>query len=173
MPIYTKTGDGGTTSLYGNQRLLKSDSRVRAYGSIDELSSFIGLVASISKKNKNLLFIIQKDLYQIMSSLGGAKADLFFIENRVNFFEKTIDMLTKKSPPLKNFILPSGTTISCWFHILRTVCRRTERTVFSFFNQPPITNHKSPVIKYLNRLSDLFFTLARHYNYKKEVVIIK
>src|SRR4030043_2296776 len=161
MPIYTKTGDDGTTSLFGGRRLSKSDLRVEAYGTVDELSSLIGFVISKNKKNKKLPTDVQKDLYQIMGYLGGAKTDLNFIKKRVVYFEKTIDQLTKKLPPIKNFILPQGSELSSWFHILRTVCRRTERSVIRYYK-------KFEIIQYLNRLSDLFFILSRHYNNQKE-----
>ena len=174
MPIYTKTGDRGTTSLYGGKRLLKSDLQVEAYGSVDELSSLIGLVISKNKKIKKFLTEVQKDLYQIMGSLGGAKVDLVFIEKRVLYFEKEIDQLTEKLPKISNFILPQGSELSCWFHILRTVCRRTERNVVVLLkNKHSRIYDLKSIIQYLNRLSDLFFVLSRHYNNQKEVIIIK
>ncbi len=173
MSIYTKNGDQGTTSLYSGKRLSKSDLRVEAYGSVDELSSFIGLVISKNKKTKKILTEIQKDLYQIMSYLSGAKTDLSFIEKRVIYFEKTIDQLTKKLSNIKNFVLPQGSELSSWFHILRTTCRRTERVVIKYYSEYRIQNIEYKTIQYFNRLSDLFFILSRHYNNQKEVIIIK
>ena len=173
MSIYTKTGDRGTTSLYGGHRLLKSDLQVEAYGSIDELSSFIGLVINKNKKTKKILTEVQKDLYQIMSALGGAKTDLNFIKKRVVYFEKIIDVFSKKLPPINNFIFTQGTELSSWFHVLRTVCRRAERTIIRCCAKSRIQGSKLIIISYFNRLSDLFFTLGRHYNNQKEVIIIK
>jgi len=173
MSIYTKTGDQGTTSLYGGKKLLKSDLQVEAYGSVDELSSLIGLVISKNKKTKKFLTEVQKDLYQIMGSLGGAKVDLVFIEKRVLYFEKEIDQLTEKLPQISSFILPQGSELSCWFHILRTVCRKTERSIIKYYSEYKILNTEYKTIQYFNRLSDLFFILSRHYNNQKEVIIIK
>ncbi len=174
MSIYTRTGDEGTTSLFGGKRISKSHPLVEACGSIDELTSIIGLVVVKNKKNKKILTDIQKDLYKIMGHLSGAKIDLDFIGKRVFFFEKLIDEKTKKLPEIKNFILSQGAELSCWFHILRTVCRRTERNVVKLLkNKDSSICHLESIIQYLNRLSDLFFVLARHYNNRKEQIIIK
>ena len=173
MPIYTKTGDRGETSLFQGQRLLKSALLIEAYGTLDELSSFIGLVQSKNKKNKKILSLVQKDLYQIMAYLSGAKIDLSFIDKRVLFFEKTIDQITQKLPPIKNFLLPQGSELSCWFHVLRTVCRRSERAIVRYFAENQDLKTENKVIVYLNRLSDLFFMMSRLFNNQKEVVIIK
>lgn len=166
MAIYTKTGDDGTTALYGGRRISKSDLQVDAYGSIDELTSFIGLVVSklINKKDKLFLISLQKDLYPIMAVLSGAKIDLEFLKKNILYFENRIDELEKKLPKLNKFILPGGTEISSWLHILRVICRRAERNVVRF-------NNNIEVVKYLNRLSDLFFTMARQYGKNKEVVL--
>jgi cob(I)alamin adenosyltransferase len=174
MPIYTKTGDHGTTSLYGGRRVLKSDLRVESYGSIDELSSFIGLIATRlkNKDDKNFLNLIQKDLYQIMAILSGADKNLSYLEKKVVAFEQRIDEIKTNQPKLNGFILPGGTEFSAWFHILRTVCRRVERNVVRFLNNLTIKqfNNKTIIIKYLNRLSDLFFMFARFYNNGKDIL---
>lgn len=167
MPIYTKTGDDGTTVLYGGKRLLKSDLQVEAYGSIDELTSFIGLVVNklINRKDKFFLISLQKDLYQIMAVLSGANIDSkFLFEEKVLTFENKIDELEKKLPKLNKFILPGGTEISSWFHILRVICRRAERNVVRF-------NNNIIIVKYLNRLSDFLFIMARNYGKNKEIVL--
>lgn len=167
MSIYTKTGDDGTTALYGGKRLLKSDLQVEAYGSIDELTSFIGLVVNklINRKDKFFLISLQKDLYQIMAVLSGANINTkFLFGEKVLTFENKIDELEKKLPKLNKFILPGGTEISSWFHILRVICRRAERNVVRFDNNIVI-------VKYLNRLSDLLFVMARTYGKDKEVIL--
>lgn len=167
MAIYTKTGDDGTTALYGGKRLLKSNLQVEAYGSIDELTSFIGLVINklINKKDKLFLISLQKDLYQIMAILSGAKINpQFLFEKKILSFENKIDELEKKLPKLTKFILPGGTEISSWFHILRVICRRAERNVVRF-------NNNIIIVKYLNRLSDFLFIMARNYGKNKEVVL--
>jgi len=168
MSIYTRTGDKGLTSLYGGKRVSKSDLRVEAYGSIDELTSFIGIVAAkTTKQDKKFLLDIQKDLYKMMSYLSGMDIDLEFLKKRAKEFENKIDQLDKKLPRLTKFIIPGETEISSWFHVLRTVCRRVERNVVRILH----TNHQSPITVYLNRLSDLFFTFARFYNRGHEVVV--
>ena len=106
-----------------------------------------------------------------MAYLSGAKTDLKFLKKRVKDFEKQIDRLDKKLPKLTRFILPGGNQLSAWFHILRVTCRRSERSVVKYFTSlsQPYTLYPNPlVIKYLNRLSDLFFTLARFYNKGKD-----
>lgn len=172
MPIYTRTGDKGTTSLHGGKRVSKSDPQVEAYGSIDELTSYIGLVCSKIKNQESKLFLaqIQRDLYKIMAEISGAVQDLKYLEGRVQEFEKEIDMLEKKLPKLNRFILPGGNELSGWFHVLRTICRKAERNIVRFFNQSTISNQQLAIIKYLNRLSDLFFTLARWYGKRVEIL---
>ena len=176
MSIYTRTGDFGTTGLFGGKRISKADCQIETYGSIDELTSYIGLVV-VKLKNKQdnqLLINIQKDLYKIMSFLSGAKTDLLFLEDRVLIFEKTIDEIERKLPKLNKFIIPGGNEASALFHILRVSCRRAERIFVEYFNNPSTslrTSNQLIIIKYLNRLSDLFFDLARKYGKNNEVVL--
>lgn len=173
MPIYTRAGDSGITSLYGGKRISKADCQVETYGSIDELTSFVGLavVKLKNKKETSFLIEIQKDLYRIMSFLSGAKKDLFFLENKVLIFEKTIDKIEKKLPKLNKFIIPGGNEISALFQILRVLCRKAERRIIDYFNKKNITSSELLIVKYLNRLSDLFFDLARKYGKNNEVVL--
>jgi len=173
MSIYTKTGDQGETSLFGGIRIKKNDQQVKAYGVIDELSSFIGLVISTIKTETDREFLteIQRDLHKIMAILSGSRIDLRNQQKRIIIIEKKIDAPEKKLLPLRRFILPQGGLESSWFHVLRTVCRRAERSAVGF-----VLNTKKPkkeydiIIKYLNRLSDYFFVMARVYNRKKEIV---
>jgi len=166
MSIVTKTGDTGETSLFGGKRVKKSDPLIGVIGTVDELNSFIGLVLiKVIDHEKDFLILIQKDLYQMMAFFSGAKVDLLFLKERVKTIEEKIFNLEKKLPPLNKFIIPTGTELSSWFHILRVICRRTERKVVSLENKKYLL-----IISYLNRLSDLFFTLARFYNKGKEVV---
>ena len=170
MPIYTRTGDDGTTSTYGGVRKSKSAPLFYAIGAIDELTSFIGLVVGKLNNKKDKLFLskIQKNLYLIMASLSGSKKDLNFLKLEVEIIEKKIDKLTLTLPQLNKFILPQGTETSSWFHILRTVCRRAERNVVKL----KIVNGKLKIFEYLNRLSDLFFVMARFYNKDNEEVVV-
>lgn len=175
MKIYTKTGDRGETSLFGGIRISKSSLQVEAYGSVDELTSFIGLVIAKLKNEKEKVFLskIQKELYQIMASLSGADNDLKNLKISVLEFEKKIDALDRKLPKLNRFILPQGTELSGWFHILRTVCRRTERNTVKLLGKKILKSYHPKVLKsiiqYLNRLSDLFFMLARWYGKGEEI----
>lgn len=167
MPIYTKTGDRGTTALYGGKRVSKSDKQVEAYGTIDELSSFIGLTTAKLEDSgeKEFLVEIQRDLYGIMARLSGAKTDLSKLEERIEFFEKTIDALDKDLPRLNKFIVPGGNEVSAMFHVLRVLTRRAERNVVGF------STDLNEAIKYLNRLSDLFFMKARFYGKDREIIL--
>lgn len=175
MSIYTKTGDRGKTSLYGGKRVSKFSRQVEAYGSVDELTSFIGLVIARLKNKKEKFYLtnIQKELYQIMASLSGAPTDLKYLESSVLDFEKRIDSIERNLPKLTRFILPQGTELSSWFHVLRVTCRKVERNLIGFFNsqlaKPVINNKKLIIVKYLNRLSDLFFTFARWFGRDKEI----
>lgn len=173
MSIYTRTGDSGTTGLFGGKRISKADCQVETYGSIDELTSYIGLVVVKLKNKKDIDFLIgiQKDLYQVMSFLSGAKVDLLLLEKKVMVFEKTIDEIEKKLPKLNKFILPGGNEISALFQIVRVLCRKAERRNIDYFNKSEITSNQLLIIKYLNRLSDLFFDLARKYGKDSEVVL--
>jgi len=174
MPIYTKTGDDGMTSLYGGKRILKSGLRVEAYGSVDELTSFIGLLITKihDPADKRLFTNVQKNLYLVMSVLTETNNNIQPLEEMVKKFEQKIDFLEKKLPKLNRFLLPQGTETSCLFHITRTICRRSERNVVCF-----LKNHETmkqfnnvTIIKYLNRLSDLLFIMARKYN-PKEILL--
>lgn len=170
MPIYTKTGDKGETSLFGGARVPKTHPQIEASGTIDELTSLVGLVATKLRENdqQELLRTIQHDLYQIMSHVSGfATSTLEHLPENAQRFEKVIDEYTKSLPELREFILPGGTELSGWFHVLRTQTRKAERAViraFETYNAPA----KKQVVQYLNRLSDLFFTLARTHTQGKE-----
>lgn len=173
MKIYTRTGDRGKTSLFTGQRVSKADLRVEAYGTVDELNSTIGVVAAQIKnpKLKNELIKVQKDLFEIGSAL--AQSRIKNLDQRVEGFEKLIDEMTGKLPPLQKFILPGGGKAGSFLHFARTVCRRAERRVVALAEKEKVG---SEVITYLNRLSDLLFTMARFINFKekqKEIVWVK
>lgn len=177
MPIYTKTGDTGTTAIFGGRRLSKDAPQVHAYGDIDELDSFIGLAIShlSDKKDIALLTDIQHDLYHIMSILSGGKPKkeaLTVINGRIRVFEKKIDTLTKSLPKLHNFILVQGVPVASQLHVCRAVCRRAERAVVGFLKEDVELNntYRDLMIQYLNRLSDLLFVLARKHNKGKEIL---
>ncbi len=164
MKIYTKTGDKGKTSLFGGKRVSKSNKRVDAYGSVDELNSLLG-VALVDIKDsllKKELLKIQYDLLAIGAQLANPNAEpLKGIDNRLLFLEQYIDRLTKKLPLLQNFILPGGGRSGANLHYIRTVCRRVERLVVALYEADRIDEN---LLMYFNRLSDVFFTMARYAN---------
>ncbi len=184
MPIYTRTGDKGKTSLFDGSRVLKSDIRVETYGTVDELNSVVGLalveVLSIKVKAASIRSItkeleqIQNDLLDIGSALATRAAiPVIGLENRPKDFEKLIDELTVQMPELKNFILPGGGKAGVSLHIARTVTRRAERRVIALMQQEEVD---AAILIYLNRLSDLFFTMARYVNFvekEKEITWVK
>src|SRR3989338_5915365 len=170
MSIYTKTGDRGKTSLFGGKRVLKYDLQVEAYGAVDEASSFIGFAAESIKdiKTKELLSEIQMALYSIMSYLSGAKIDNKKLDSKVLYLEKKIDFLEKKLPKLVRFVLPQGSEMTVRLHLARTSVRNAERRIGKFIhNKKDKKDQDDAVLRYINRLSDLLFVLAR--NYSKEI----
>jgi cob(I)alamin adenosyltransferase len=178
MPIYTRTGDKGKTSLFDGTRVLKSDKRVEAYGTIDELNSMIGAAAAhISTKNgtvKKELGKIQHDLLDIGSTLATPHPmPVVGLEKRPKEFEQLIDKMTGKMPELKAFILPGGGKAGSILHVARTITRRAERQLVALMQKEEVD---SAIITYINRLSDLLFTMARYVNHvekKKEITWIK
>src|SRR3972149_11475044 len=129
MPIYTKTGDKGTTSLADKTRISKSDLRIEPYPSADELTTMIGFANTNikNKKDKNLLLSVQKDLYLIMSFMAGAKVPIAFLPDKVKSFEQYIDKVTSRLSKLNRFILPGGTEVGARLHLCRVACRKAER----------------------------------------------
>lgn len=169
MKVYTKTGDGGETSLFAGGRVPKSDLRVAAYGTVDELNSVIGVVRAygVAQAVDRWLETIQNDLFVIGADLAtplDAKADWLvrLTEAPVAQLESWIDEMTEQLPELKAFILPGGTLAAAQAHVARTVCRRAERLTVELAAQHPINEL---VVRYLNRLSDFLFTLARYLNH--------
>ena len=170
MKIYTKTGDKGETGLFGGERVSKNSLRIEAYGTIDELNAFIGLtVIEVSDKSvKNLLQKIQNWLFSIGADLATPdnektkKLNVFrTTEEYYLYIEKEIDKYESKLDELRNFILPGGTKGAALLHICRTITRRAERMVVALNSAVKIGNN---IIIFLNRLSDLFFVLARFDN---------
>lgn len=169
MPIYTKTGDDGTTAVYGGKRIAKSDPQVEAYGSIDELNSVLGLIISYcSKKDRMRTFfrLVQEDLMSIGSVLAGWNSEMGPLEKRVREMEEYMDRFGTKLPALTHFILPGGSTVGAQVHVARTVCRRTERTIVRLTKAH---KHYAIIVKYVNRLSDLLFVYARVINKKAHI----
>lgn len=175
MKIYTKTGDRGTTSRFGGKRVSKASLEINAAGELDELTSFIGLVATqlTQKKEIELLQSIQRDLYKIMALVAGSKEPVEEFTRRAQEFERIIDNYTSQLSELHSFIVPGGTALSGWFHILRVVARRAERALILLVKEKGHKRLLQGPAPYLNRLSDLFFTLARFYNREHEIRLKK
>ena len=177
MKIYTGTGDRGITSLFSGERVPKDNTRVDAYGDIDELNSVLGaLTANLSDEEALIeeLQQIQSALLQLSAWLA-TRPDSALLESleeigdeQITFLEDAIDRLQKGLPVLKGFILPAGHITASWAHVARTVCRRSERKVVPLLNNVPegkaVAQYRKSIV-YLNRLSDYLFVLARHCNH--------
>ncbi len=170
--IYTKTGDAGQTSLFGGRRLYKHDLRIESYGTVDELNAYVGLLRDNIKDEKvrQLLKAIQDRLFTIGANLASdPEKDLPAPDLKVadiQLLENEMDLMDKKLPPLKNFILPGGHNTVSYCHVARTVCRRAERLIVALAQQEKVAEI---VLKYMNRLSDYFFVLARKLSQDLEV----
>lgn len=168
MKIYTKTGDSGDTGLLGGKRVAKDDARIEAYGDVDELNSVIGLAIAHEPKSlsRELLETIQADLFSIGANLASpnphkvrkALQKAHIDDSAIELIEKAIDDVEERLEPLRSFILPGGTLKSACFHHARTICRRVERNVVGL---KQTENVPEIILRYLNRLSDLLFVLAR------------
>jgi cob(I)alamin adenosyltransferase len=165
MKIYTKGGDNGQTSLIGGKRVPKSHERIEAYGTVDELIAYIGLLRDSlnDEDHRNLLMKVQ-DRLMTAASLLAADSEQFrkdlpeINESDIQFLEKEIDRMEKKLPPLHSFIIPGGHSIVSICHIARTICRRAERVTVRL---KEISGSDKLVIIYLNRLSDFLFVFSR------------
>lgn len=181
MKIYTKTGDKGQTSLIGGMRVPKHHERIEAYGTVDELNSFIGLLRDYldtDDPNRQHLLKIQEKLFRIEAHLAedpsGVKTRMMpsLVEEDVSFLETEMDNMNALLPELSHFILPGGHKVVSYCHVARTVCRRAERICTKLSEIHPVDDLD---LKYLNRLSDYFFILGRHYTkyYQVEEIIWK
>lgn len=170
IKIYTKTGDKGKTSLLGGQRVRKNHERLEAYGTIDELNAFIGMILNykIDDFDRNLISFIQNKLFDIGAFLSAedhcAKypiPELKSVEPRdITYLEQSIDIYNSKLPELTNFIIPAGSELISWCNIARTVCRRAERRIVSIKDSE---KKYISIIIFINRLSDLLFVMGRKY----------
>ncbi len=160
MKIYTKNGDSGETSLIGGKKVPKFHLRIECYGTIDELNSFVGFLCAgeISQNDKNFLFYLQNQLFNVGTILACERGIYNFSENEVQNVENQIDKIEEMLPPLRNFILPSGDNLIALCNICRTICRRAERRIVEL-SQEVFVNQE--VMKFINRLSDYFFVLGR------------
>lgn len=174
MKVYTKTGDKGKTSLIGGEKVYKDELQIEAYGTVDELNSYLGLVRDyeeIDTENKAIIISIQNDLFVIGSLLAESKKKNKMIlpqltEEMLNAIETAIDNIELKLEPMKYFVLPGGHKLISHLHIARCVCRRAERRIVSLSNQIDVD---PLILKYINRLSDYIFVLSRYMALKLEV----
>jgi cob(I)alamin adenosyltransferase len=171
--IYTKTGDDGTSGLIGGTRVSKSDIRLEAYGTVDELNSWIGLLCTgqfdpvcfiTLQMIQNKLFVIGSILATDPDKIQASGLKVSCDESDINKIEAEIDRMQSLLPPLNNFILPGGSTLAAYAHIARTVCRRAERRISTL---DKIAGKEVNIGIFINRLSDYLFVLARYINHLK------
>jgi cob(I)alamin adenosyltransferase len=175
MKIYTKTGDRGETSLADGTRVRKSSSRIQSYGEIDEINSHIGMLISLMNSRailadiEEVLIKIQHQLFTLGSDLANPQKDLAnyprITEEEVGYLENCIDKFDKELEPLRAFILPGGTVEASQCHVIRTVTRRSEIKLVNLYVNNEISKN---CYVYVNRLSDLFFVLARVCNRRQD-----
>jgi cob(I)alamin adenosyltransferase len=172
MKVYTKSGDKGETSLVYGKRVSKASAYVEAYGTCDEANSMIGLACSLLPEGevweqlRKSITMIQTKLFHVgaeLSTPAGKKVSWPIEEADVSFLEEEIDNMENNLPALTNFILPGGSPVGASFHSARTIVRRAERCAITLHNQESVN---PVVIKYLNRLSDYLFILARYVNHQ-------
>lgn len=170
MKIYTRTGDSGTTALLGGRRVPKDDPRIEAYGTVDELNSFVGVARATwpASPIDEQLAMVQRDLFDIGAQLSAAGDPRFKGADpaRIEALERAIDTMESELTPLRNFILPGGSVPASHLHVARTVCRRAERLVVALDDG---SEDGQRTVVYLNRLSDYLFVAARYANLRSAV----
>jgi cob(I)alamin adenosyltransferase len=173
VKIYTRTGDDGSTGLLGRGRVPKSDPRVEAYGSVDELNAALGVARSLDTAPwlTPELAIIQSRLFSLGAELAATTPEPLAKVDRIGdadieSLERAIDRLDAELPPLTNFVLPAGSALAAQLHLARTVCRRAERRVVTLAASAAL---EPRLVRYLNRLADLLFVMARWCNRKAGV----
>jgi cob(I)alamin adenosyltransferase len=177
MKLYTRTGDDGTTGLFSGARVSKDHPRIEAYGTVDELNAVLGMVRSACDQGhrfearlSEIITGIQSRLFDIGADLAtpeGAKqqSKIHRIDDAdVAEAETWIDEVDSANPPLRTFVMPAGTELAARLHLARTVCRRAERAIISLGSIEPVGD---PLLRYMNRLSDLFFAMARRANHER------
>ena len=176
--VYTRTGDKGQTSIIGGFRVSKASERLEAYGTIDELSSHLGLLAALLPEgdDRNMIIRIQNNLFNVCTNLATdqSKTQLYdsakLPEGEIELLEQEVDRMMKLLPERQGFILPGGTQAAAQAHVCRTVCRRAERRIVTLSDVAQISQE---TLQYVNRLSDYLFVLAKIINFnegKSEIV---
>ena len=172
--VYTRTGDKGQTSIVGGIRMSKASERLEAYGTVDELSSHLGLLASMLKEGEyyDMIIRIQRNLFNVCTNLATdqSQTPLYdsakLAEGEIELLEKEVDRLMKLLPERQGFILPGGTMTASQAHVCRTVCRRAERRIVALSEKAQISPE---TLQYVNRLSDYLFVLAKIINFNAGV----
>ena len=170
MKIYTKTGDKGKTSIVGGTRVDKCSQRIETYGTIDELNSFVGLLRTFcsDEHDISMLLDVQKKLFMVGGNLATDKNKCkvrpgnYILDSDAAEIESEIDSIMQELPPAKMFIIPGGTKGACYAHVCRTICRRAEREIYKLESTGELIDEQ--ILKFINRLSDYFFVLARKLN---------
>ncbi|MDD4968325.1 MAG: cob(I)yrinic acid a,c-diamide adenosyltransferase [Paludibacter sp.] len=173
MKLYTKTGDKGQTGLIGGTRVAKNDTRIEAYGTVDELNSFIGLLTTYPIRVEEVAFLrlIQNNLFTVGSYLATDTTKVMLQEasilknDSIEQIEAEIDRIDAKLPALSSFILPGGSQTGALSHVCRTIARRAERRLFDLTEFYSVDNQ---ILIYINRLSDYFFALSRYFTLENE-----
>jgi cob(I)alamin adenosyltransferase len=176
LKIYTKTGDDGTTGLFGGGRVAKDSLRIESYGAVDELNSMIGLARAhpLGAEHDTLLGMVQEQLFVVGADLATPRANerknlavMRVTTAEITCLEQAIDKMEVGLPALKNFIMPGGSPSGASLHLARTICRRAERRVAALMHLEPDVGDLP--LQYLNRLSDFLFVIARAVNHDAEV----
>jgi len=168
--VYTRTGDNGTTSLVGGVRIKKSDMRLEAYGTVDELSAHLGLLAAMMAEGQDRACVIriQNNLFNVCTHLATDQSQTplypsaHLAEGEVEFLEQEVDRMMQLLPERQGFVLPGGTATAAQAHVARTVCRRAERRIAALAETAEVSND---IQQYINRLSDYLFVLAKIINF--------
>jgi len=176
MKIYTRTGDDGTTGLFGGGRVSKSDPRLNACGAIDELNAVLGIVRAegVSARCDEILLVLQNQMFDLGAELATPDAAKhgaqFLADELLARLESWIDLLEADLAPLEAFILPGGAPAAATLHLARCVCRRAEREIVALSETVPV---RPLVLKYVNRVSDLLFVLARTANVESGIADVE
>ncbi len=175
MKIYTKTGDKGETSLYDGKRVRKDDIRVESYGTIDELNSHLGFARHFSENQEieTILKQIQRELFDVAGELATTNREEFpekIDQTHVDDLEKIIDIYLEKIDKMDAFIVPGSNKGSAALHVARTVCRRAERRILMLSREEAVSDY---LMKYVNRLSDVLYALARYLETELNYVVFK
>lgn len=165
MKIYTKKGDEGQTYLSDGMMVSKDDPRIEVIGELDELNCYLGCLTSLlsEKSDKDNIYRLQKTIFSISSNLLNVS---FSLNDELHFLENEIDNFSSIIPPQHSFLLPGGCTVASQAHVCRVFCRRVERHAFALSKQYPVN---TDILKYLNRLSDYFYVLARKINFENRI----